>query len=47
MLRSTAVGAVGLVGQDSTLHKGISKWGMLVLVIACLVVGLLIGISPA
>ena len=42
-----AVAAVGLVGQDSTLLKGIFKWAMLVLVIACLVVGLLIGISPA
>ena len=44
---ATAVAAVGLVGQDSTLLKGIFKWAMLVLVIACLVVGLLIGISPA
>ena len=44
---ATAVAAVGLTGQDSTLLKGIFKWAMLLLVIACLVVGLLSGLSPA
>lgn len=39
--------AVGLTGQDSTLLKGIFKWALLLLVIACLVVGLLAGVSPA
>ena len=43
---ATAVAAVGLAGQDSTLLKGIFKWALLLLVIACLVVGLLAGISP-
>ena len=44
---ATAVAAVGLTGQDSTLLKGIFKWALLLLVIACLVVGLLAGVSPA
>ena len=44
---ATAVAAVGMTGQDSVLLKGIFKWAMLMLVIACLIVGLLIGISPA
>ena len=43
---ATAVAAVGLTGQDSTLLKGIFKWALLLLVIACLVVGLLAGVSP-
>ena len=45
-LGSYAVAAVGLTGQDSTLLKGIFKWALLLLVIACLVVGLLAGVSP-
>ena len=44
---ATAVAAVSMTGQDSVLLKGIFKWAMLLLVIACLVVGLLVGISPA
>ena len=44
---ATAVAAVGLTGQDSTLLKGIFKWALLLLAIACLVVGLLAGVSPA
>ncbi|MCH3971398.1 MAG: L-lactate permease [Oscillospiraceae bacterium] len=44
---ATAVAAVGLEGQDSKLLKGIFKWAILLLVIACLVVGLLQGIAPS
>ena len=44
---ATAVAAVSMTGHDSVLLKGIFKWAMLLLVIACLVVGLLVGISPA
>lgn len=44
---ATAVAAVGMTGQDSTLLKGIFKWAMLLLVIACLWVGWCVGLSPA
>lgn len=43
---ATAVAAVGLTGQDSTLLKGIFKWAMLLLVLACLLIGLLAGVMP-
>lgn len=38
---ATATAAVGLVGKDSELLKGIIKWAVLELIIACLIVGLL------
>lgn len=44
---ATAVAAVGLAGQDSKLLKGIFKWCILLLVLACLLVGLFKGIAPA
>ena len=47
ILSPQCMAAVGLTGQDSTLLKGIFKWALLLLVIACLVVGLLAGVSPA
>ena len=44
---ATAVAAVGLTGQDSKLLQGILKWAILLLVIACLIIGLGQGLSPA
>lgn len=41
---ATAAAAVGLTGQDSKLLGGIIKWALLLLVIACLVIGLLGGV---
>lgn len=40
---ATAAAAVGLTGQDSKLLSAVLKWALLMLVLACLVVGLLQG----
>lgn len=40
---ATAAAAVGLTGQDSKLLAAVLKWALLMLVLACLVVGLLEG----
>ncbi|HIV68796.1 MAG TPA: L-lactate permease [Candidatus Butyricicoccus stercorigallinarum] len=40
---ATAVAAVGLTGQDSKVLSAVLKWALLMLVIACLLVGLLQG----
>ena len=44
---ATAAAAVGLAGQDSSLLRAAFKWILLLLALACLVVGLLGGFSPA
>lgn len=44
---ATAVAAVGLVGQDSKVMRAIAKWCLILLVIACLFVGLGVPLSPA
>lgn len=41
---ATAVAAVGLTGQDSKLLGAVIKWALLLLVVACLVIGLLGGV---
>ena len=41
---ATAVAAVGLTGQDSKLLGAVIKWALLLLVIACLLIGLLGGV---
>lgn len=41
---ATAAAAVGLTGQDSKLLSAVLKWALLMLVLACLVVGLFQGI---
>ncbi|NCB63128.1 MAG: L-lactate permease [Clostridia bacterium] len=41
---ATAVAAVGLAGQDSKLLGAVIKWALLLLVLACLVIGLLGGV---
>ena len=41
---ATAVAAVGLTGQDSKLLGAVIKWALLLLVLACLVIGLLGGV---
>ena len=43
---ATAVAAVNLPGQDSVLLRSILKWAMLILVLACLIVGLGQGFAP-
>ena len=40
---ATAVAAVGLTGQDSKVLGAVLKWALLMLVIACLLIGLLEG----
>ena len=40
---ATAVAAVGLTGQDSKVLSAVLKWALLMLVIACLLIGLLQG----
>lgn len=40
---ATAVAAVGLTGQDSKVAGAVLKWALLMLVIACLLIGLLQG----
>lgn len=42
---ATAAAAVGLTGQDSKLLAAVLKWALLMLVLACLVVGLLQGVA--
>lgn len=42
---ATAAAAVGLTGQDSKLLSAVLKWALLMLVLACLVVGLLQGVA--
>lgn len=42
---ATAAAAVGLTGQDSKLLSAVLKWALLLLVLACLVVGLLQGVA--
>ena len=44
---ATAVAAVGLSGQDSKLMRAIAKWCLILLVIACLLVGFGLPLSPA
>ena len=42
---ATAAAAVGLTGQDSKLLAAVLKWALLMLVLACLIVGLLQGVA--
>ncbi|MFP3154866.1 L-lactate permease [Lachnospiraceae bacterium ZAX-1] len=42
----TALAAVNLAGQDSKLLNAILKWALLLLVIACLIIGLCEGLLP-
>lgn len=42
---ATAAAAVGLTGQDSKLLSAVLKWALLMLVLACLVVGLFQGVA--
>lgn len=42
---ATAAAAVGLAGQDSKLLAAVLKWAVLMLALACLVVGLLQGVA--
>ncbi len=44
---ATAVAAVGLSGQDSKLLKAILKWALVILIMACLIVGFGVFLSPA
>lgn len=44
---ATAAAAVGLTGQDSKLLAAVLKWALLMLVLACLVVGLLQNVAAA
>ena len=44
---ATAVAAVGLAGHDSNVLRAILKWVLILLVIASLVVGLGVSLSPA
>lgn len=43
---ATASAAVGLTGKDSELLKAVLKWALLLLVLACLVVGVFQNIAP-
>ncbi len=43
---ATAVAAVGLSGQDSNVMRAIAKWCLILLVIACLLIGLFVPITP-
>ncbi len=43
---ATAAAAVGLTGKDSELLKAVLKWALLLLVLACLVVGVFQNIVP-
>nr|WP_319488982.1 lactate permease LctP family transporter [uncultured Caproiciproducens sp.] len=44
---ATAVAAVGLVGQDSKVLRAILKWALIMLAIACVVIGFGVPLSPA
>jgi lactate permease len=43
---ATAVAAVGISGRDSEVLSAALKWALLLLVIACLIIGLFQGFSP-
>lgn len=44
---ATAVAAVSLVGQDSKVLRAMMKWALITLVIACLVIGFGVSLTPA
>ncbi|WP_411677015.1 L-lactate permease [Caproicibacter sp.] len=44
---ATAVAAVGLVGQDSKVLRAVLKWALILLVLACAVIGLGVSLTPA
>lgn len=44
---ATAVAAVSLVGQDSKVLRAMIKWTLITLVIACLVIGFGVSLTPA
>ena len=44
---ATAVAAVNLVGQDSKVLRAMMKWALITLVIACLVIGFGVSLTPA